>query len=300
MKLLADKKLLRKCFTQNIDTLERRAGVPTDKVVEAHGSFATHRCIECKTPFSDEEMKRVVEAGTIPHCVQCDGLVKPDIVFFGEAVSLLIVNCIDPSSEQASQLPEIFHRSLPALQLADLLIVIGTSLVVHPFASLVDMVPPECPRVLINMEPAGGIGRKKNDLELLGKCDEIIRQLADELGWGDELDNAWAATAESVEMAERSAGDQANGPATDQELMDEVAKLANEIEASLTVKVDELVAQSSRGDNVGSSAESHTLKDREVHEEGDVSVPQKDQPQEEGHGDQKEDSAADVKVSCYT
>ena len=42
--------MLLRCFTQNIDTLERMAGVVSDNIVEAHGSFATNRCIDCQIP----------------------------------------------------------------------------------------------------------------------------------------------------------------------------------------------------------------------------------------------------------
>jgi NAD-dependent histone deacetylase SIR2 len=106
IQLLASKSLLHTCFTQNIDTLERRAGVPADKIIEAHGSFATQRCIECRRPYDGERMKKTVKDGAIPRCesVHCKGtgrtkrnekgkeekergLVKPDIVFFGEGVS---------------------------------------------------------------------------------------------------------------------------------------------------------------------------------------------------------------------
>ncbi|KAI0032568.1 DHS-like NAD/FAD-binding domain-containing protein, partial [Vararia minispora EC-137] len=176
VKLLSDKALLRKCFTQNIDTLERLAGIPANKVIEAHGSFASHRCIDCHASFGDDEMKKAVESSSIPHCHGCNGLVKPEIVFFGES------------------LPDSFWQAMPVLRHADLLIVIGTSLVVHPFASLIDKVPPGCPRVLINMEPAGDIGDLKNDVVLLGKCDDIVRKLADELGWGQDLQTVWDLT----------------------------------------------------------------------------------------------------------
>jgi NAD-dependent SIR2 family protein deacetylase len=47
MRLLQEKEILLRCFTQNIDTLERIAGVESDRIVEAHGSFATSRCIDC-------------------------------------------------------------------------------------------------------------------------------------------------------------------------------------------------------------------------------------------------------------
>ena len=102
--LLHKKGLLHMLFTQNIDCLEREAGVPGDKIVEAHGSFATQRCIDCKTEFPDDLMKEAVFSGEVPHCLvpQCNGLVKPDIVFFGEA------------------LPEAFHQNRHVAAQADL------------------------------------------------------------------------------------------------------------------------------------------------------------------------------------
>ncbi|KZP08669.1 SIR2-domain-containing protein [Athelia psychrophila] len=130
IKLLADKQLLQICLTQNIDTLERRAGVPPALIVEAHGSFASQRCIDCSSPYSDEKMKVAVVSEQVPLCetADCGGLVKPDIVFFGES------------------LPSSFHRAVPKLREADLLIVMGTSLTVHPFASLALLAREGCPR----------------------------------------------------------------------------------------------------------------------------------------------------------
>ena len=86
IRLLSDKSLLHTCFTQNIDTLERRAGVPGDKIIEAHGSFASQRCIDCRHPFDDAKMKEHILAKKIARCGRCNGYVKPDIVFFGEQV----------------------------------------------------------------------------------------------------------------------------------------------------------------------------------------------------------------------
>ncbi|KAA1469712.1 NAD-dependent deacetylase sirtuin-2 [Dentipellis sp. KUC8613] len=189
VKLLADKSLLRMCFTQNIDTLERRAGVPDNKIVEAHGSFATQRCIDCKAPYDGEKIKQAVHEGTIPRCEECGGLVKPDIVFFGEA------------------LPDSFIKSVPMLSQADLLIIMGTSLTVHPFASLSYLVPEGCPRVLINLDPAGNLGHHVNDVVLLGKCDDIVRDLCKELGWEDELLDDWEATKDTLEKDETTAAE---------------------------------------------------------------------------------------------
>jgi NAD-dependent SIR2 family protein deacetylase len=87
IRLLSEKGLLHTCFTQNIDTLERRAGVPDGKVIEAHGSFASQRCIVCHKKYDDEKMKQHILQKKIAKCESCGGYVKPDIVFFGEAVS---------------------------------------------------------------------------------------------------------------------------------------------------------------------------------------------------------------------
>jgi NAD-dependent histone deacetylase SIR2 len=171
--LLARKNLLHMLFTQNIDCLERMAGVPSEKVIEAHGSFATQRCIECKTEFPDEFMKEFVKEGKIPHCPECDGLVKPDIVFFGEA------------------LPERFHSHNHVPAQADLMIIIGTSLSVHPFAALPDYAMEGVPRVLLNMERVGSLGSRPDDVLVLGDCDGAVRKLADELGWRDELEDLY-------------------------------------------------------------------------------------------------------------
>ena len=90
MRLLETKGFLRTCFTQNIDTLERRAGISKEKLVEAHGSFASQSCIDCKAPFDAAEIRRLIQEERIPRCNRCRGLVKPDIVFFGESVSVLL------------------------------------------------------------------------------------------------------------------------------------------------------------------------------------------------------------------
>jgi NAD-dependent histone deacetylase SIR2 len=212
IQLLSSKSLLHTCFTQNIDTLERRAGVPDEKIIEAHGSFATQRCIDCRKPYDGEKMKKMIMNKQIPRCEKCKGLVKPDIVFYGES------------------LPVQFHRSIPTLQEADLLIVMGTSLTVHPFASLAQCVPRECKRVLINLEKVGDFGHRPDDIICLGRCDEIIRELARELGWEEELLEAWESTAGSVELDKEKAAIKEK-----EQLQTEVDKLASKVESSLTL-----------------------------------------------------------------
>lgn len=220
VRLLSDKGLLLKLFTQNIDCLDRQAGVPEDKIVEAHGSFATHRCIECKSPYPNDLMKRAVSKAEVPHCLtpQCNGLVKPDIVFFGEA------------------LPENFHkhRSLPSN--ADLCIVIGTSLSVQPFASLPSFCSEGVPRVLINLDRVGELGSRADDVLILGDCDAGVRKLATALGWQDELETLWNAT--KPEMQDSNRDQHVAWKTKDERLDDQIASLTEEVDKSLQISSD--------------------------------------------------------------
>ncbi|KAI8851911.1 DHS-like NAD/FAD-binding domain-containing protein [Chytridium lagenaria] len=201
IKLMAEKNMLLRNYTQNIDTLERVAEIPDSLIVEAHGSFANARCVGGRIPFvedfeddgtphapacgkeySQEWVKDKIYSGEIPTCDDCNGLVKPDITFFGES------------------LPTRFWTLHPSdLTGADALIVIGTSLQVHPFASLISRVSMKTPRLLINREKVGinavrgfdftgETAEYRRDAFFGGDCDEGCQKLADLFGFGDELD----------------------------------------------------------------------------------------------------------------
>lgn len=216
--LLNKKGMLLKLFTQNIDCLEREAGVPADKIVEAHGSFATQRCIECKTEYPGDLMKQNVAKKEVPHCMRkvCSGLVKPDIVFFGEA------------------LPESFHRSRSLPASADLAIVMGTSLTVQPFASLPSFVGEGTPRVLINLERVGGLGSRSDDVLVLGDCDDGVRKFADAMGWRDELEAMWADT-----DPDKGKPKAKEVPKSKQEELDaDIEKLTKDIDKSLKINAE--------------------------------------------------------------
>jgi len=216
--LLSDKGLLLKLFTQNIDCLDREAGVPADKIVEAHGSFACQRCIECKTPYPGDLMKEAIIKSDVPHCLtpQCNGVVKPDIVFFGE------------------QLPENFHsnRSLPST--ADLCIVMGTSLTVQPFASLPGFCAEGVPRVLINLEQVGGLGSRADDVVILEDCDTGVRKLASALGWEEELHTLWNET-KAGGIALDEGLEEPGKKSKDEKLEDQITSLTKEVDKSLKI-----------------------------------------------------------------
>lgn len=213
--LLAKKKLLRMLFTQNIDCLERAAGVPADRIIEAHGSFATQRCIECRTPFPDDLMKEYVKRGEAPHCVSktCNGLVKPDIVFFGE------------------QLPAVFHSNVSIPSTADLVLVMGTSLMVQPFAGLPSRARDGVPRLLFNLDRVGDLGSRVDDVLELGDCDTGVRKLADALGWRDELEAMWRGIVGEKE-AERQLSKTQKEAAINKELDDIVDDISNKLDIS--------------------------------------------------------------------
>lgn len=192
LRLLEEHGVLLRHYTQNIDTLEHVAGLSPDKIVEAHGTFHTSHCVTCGASYTQEWIKEKIFADTVPHCEkdECLGLVKPDIVFFGEALPTRFVECVQSDMGEC-----------------DLLIVMGTSLVVQPFASLTNRVPKSTPRLVINLEkPEGGsdpfmmllgMGHgfdfdgedNYRDVFHQNTCDDGCMTLAEKLGWKDELDS---------------------------------------------------------------------------------------------------------------
>lgn len=171
-RLLLDKQLLQRLYTQNIDGLERLAGIPAEKLVEAHGTFATATCTVCRRKYSGDEIRPAVMSGSVPECPTCTGVIKPDIVFFGE------------------ELPPYFLKYLTDFPLADLLIVMGTSLEVEPFASLAGAVLPTVPRLLVNRDAVGPFlwRRRSRDVVLLGDLVQGVRTLVRLLGWTADME----------------------------------------------------------------------------------------------------------------
>lgn len=131
-----------------------------------------------------EWMKEKIFEDIIPKCEKCSTLVKPDIVFFGE------------------NLPDKFYTLPPKdFKECDLLIIMGTSLEVQPFASLIHQVNDKCVRLLINREAVGrnsfpflGDGlnfdspTNRRDVVWLGDCDDGVKELIAELELTDDFD----------------------------------------------------------------------------------------------------------------
>lgn len=179
LSMLSEKGVLRRVYTQNIDGMERLAGVPDELIVEAHGTFATASCVRCRRLEDPAKVRQLIFNGQIPRCQRCDGLVKPDIVFFGE------------------NLPERFYALQSAdFRLCDLLVVMGTSLEVEPFCGLVDFVRSTTPRILLNRDLVGPFRTKRKvhragpDLALQGDLLAGVRRFSELCGWSEHLKEA--------------------------------------------------------------------------------------------------------------
>ncbi|XP_014247091.1 NAD-dependent protein deacetylase Sirt2-like isoform X2 [Cimex lectularius] len=175
IKLLEEKGILLRHYTQNIDGLERLAGVSPEKMIEAHGTFYTSHCTNCSKEYSFDWMKNAISAKPVPLCEKCHHVVKPDIIFFGENLPV-----------------EFFVKAQKDFPKCDLLIIMGSSLSVQPVASLVTRVGKKCPRLIINKGKVGeslGISFKgsSKDIFLDGDCDASVVRLAKLAGWDADL-----------------------------------------------------------------------------------------------------------------
>ena len=105
-------------ITQNIDGLHARAGIPEERIVELHGNNMYARCLVCGARHELPSIKTAFEKdGTLPSCMFCGGIVKTATVSFGQ------------------QMPEEAMRRAQAAALdCDLMLVVGSSLVVYPAA----------------------------------------------------------------------------------------------------------------------------------------------------------------------
>lgn len=118
--------------TQNIDNLHQKAG--NSEVLCLHGSIEKSHCIRCGAEFSLSFVLEMSESELPPRC-QCGGVIKPDVVLFGEGLDF-----------------DVLNRSAGRIYDADMLVVCGTSLVVNPAASLIRYYRGK-KLVIINREP---------------------------------------------------------------------------------------------------------------------------------------------------
>jgi len=125
-------------ITQNIDYLHQKAGVPDDKVFELHGNMQWVVCLDCGRRYPLAQIKaRLGQGEEIPDCEACRGILKPDVVFFGESLP-----------------GEVLLEATSRSSKCDLFIVIGSTLVVYPAAYMPEYaVGRGAKLVIINLSP---------------------------------------------------------------------------------------------------------------------------------------------------
>ena len=126
---------LRAVVTQNVDGLHQKAGCET--VFELHGSAERNYCMRCKKRYSLPEFIALYEQSEdgIPHCPECGGLVRPDVVLYEEGLD-----------------QNVMQGAVTSIANASLLVVAGTSLVVYPAAGLLQYFQGSY-LVIVNLQP---------------------------------------------------------------------------------------------------------------------------------------------------
>jgi len=143
-------------ITQNIDNLHCRAG--SRKVYELHGNIERNYCINCGRRYRNEELTSTTSS---PRCVDCGGLIRPDVVWFGELLPTEPWELADRASRNA-----------------DVFFSIGTSAIVYPAASLPLVAKENGAYIVeINAEPTplSDIAHES----LIGKAGEILPRLVE-------------------------------------------------------------------------------------------------------------------------
>jgi NAD-dependent deacetylase len=106
--------------TQNIDNLHHKAGNSPERIIEIHGTAFSVSCLSCAKKYDRDDIQERLNSGVkVPYCDDCAGILKPDTISFGQAM---------PEDKMADAL--MYARE------CDLCIVLGSSLVVYPAASV--------------------------------------------------------------------------------------------------------------------------------------------------------------------
>jgi NAD-dependent deacetylase len=145
-------------ITQNVDGLHRRAG--SRNVLELHGNLAFTRCTGCRN-LTDRGTEPLPD---LPHCDDCGAMLRPEIVWFGEA------------------LPEaVWDVAMEATYRCDVFLTVGTSAVVHPAAGLIGLAKRRGAKVVeVNPKPTAASGDV--DVRLVGLSGVVLPKLVEMVG----------------------------------------------------------------------------------------------------------------------
>ncbi len=140
-------------LTQNIDGLHQKAG--SRAVLPLHGDYETSHCRKCAAAYPLAELRALMERTEVPLCTHCGGVIKPDVVFFGE---------------QVRHIAEAEQR----VAASELLLVLGSSLTVYPAAALPLYAGGEV--VIVNRGEVGLTGLR-NSFSVDADLDEFFREV---------------------------------------------------------------------------------------------------------------------------
>ncbi|MGD9704724.1 MAG: NAD-dependent deacetylase [Acidimicrobiia bacterium] len=147
-------------ITQNVDGLHQRAGNTEDKVIEIHGTLRWSICWSCGDRLPMQQTLARVRAGEDdPACLVCGGILKSDTISFGQTL-----------------VPEVIDRAMKAASESDLVLAIGSTLQVHPAASVVPRAKVSGARVVIVNGESTSMDRHA-DAVLIGSIGELLPSL---------------------------------------------------------------------------------------------------------------------------
>jgi NAD-dependent deacetylase len=148
-------------ITQNIDGLHQAAGSSPDKVIELHGSAHRVRCLDCGTEWPASVIQtRLATIEGEPRCEICGGPLRAATTLFGEALPR-----------------EALNRAIAAAQQCDLMLVIGSSLIVNPAARLPVIAKRSGAHVAIINRTATPLDSLA-DVHLIGEAGPILNEIA--------------------------------------------------------------------------------------------------------------------------
>lgn len=147
-------------ITQNVDGLHQKGGTSEDRVIQLHGNMQSVKCLTCGARHRFEEVEAWVERGVEdPSCVQCGGILKPEGIFFGEAMPVW-------------ETMEAEKRS----RMCDLCIIIGSTLMVYPAALMPQYALDAGARIAIINEGETEMDRQAH-IRISGKAGDVLTQV---------------------------------------------------------------------------------------------------------------------------
>ncbi len=157
--------LLVGCVTQNVDGLHRAAGLPEHALAELHGTATTVSCASCRQVFASAAVRERLEAGEEdPPCSWCGGILRTDVVFFGER---LPARALVKAEAMAAA--------------ADGVLAVGTTLGVYPAAGIpLSVADRGRPFVIVNQGPTELDGMA--NLVVAARAGETLANIATGLG----------------------------------------------------------------------------------------------------------------------